>query len=378
MKIGHVEVRVQQYADGRWGFDDYSSGERNKVRCRTKEKAEARATDVAVLLANGRPDLLQFDQVQVRKFLKWQAASNSASSIGEAREAFVALKAAKSTRYHRALKGDLKLFSDFIGPTRPIGQIMALDIQRFINSRNVGLRRQLNLRNAVVGLFLWAQRMSYLDPDRKTEAEKVEPIEKVPGQPNVFTPDQMRTLLNNVREEYLPWLCVAAFAGIRSEEIAPDHDTKKSPLRWEDFDWQNMVIIVRAETAKTKDEREVPILPNLAEWLAPYRSATGRVCALRPANYETARLGKLIGGWKHNALRDSFCSYRTRITQNVPQVSYEMGNSIAMVKRSYHRRQSIQAAEEYFNIRPATSVNVVAFPKKSSKKFQPAKVDSKS
>src|SRR4030095_8839588 len=220
-----------------------------------------------------------------------------------------------------------------------------------------------NLRVAVISLFRWARRMSYL-PDRTTEAEKVEPIELVPGQPNIISPEQMRTLWANVRAEYLPWLCVAAFAGVRSEEIAPDHKSKKSPLMWEDFDWKHKVIIVRAETAKTKHEREVPLLPNLAKWLAPWRNAKGPVigdCTRQPNDRETARLGALIGGWKHNCLRDSFCSYRARITQNVPQVSYEMGNSIAMVKRSYHRRQPIRAARQWFNIRPVKDSKVVAF-----------------
>ena len=184
-------------------------------------------------------------------------------------------------------------------------------------------------------------------PDRTTEAERVEPIQKLPGQANVLTPDQMQTLLDNVRQEYLPWLVIAAFAGVRSEEIAPDPKSKKSPLKWEDFDWQHKTIVVRAETAKTREEREVPLLPNLAEWLAPWRNAKGPVIgeAEQPSRRETGRLGTFIGGWKHNALRDSFCSYRARITQNVPQVSYEMGNSIAMVKRSYHRRQPIHTAE---------------------------------
>jgi integrase len=204
--------------------------------------------------------------------------------------------------------------------------------------------------------------MSYL-PDRTTEAEKVEPIELVPGQVSIIAPDQMRTLLANVRPEYLPWLCVAAFAGIRSEEIAPDPTSKKSPLMWDDFDWKHKVIVVRAETAKTKHEREVPISANLAKWLAPWRHAKGPVIgdAAQPSKRETARLGVSIGGWKHNALRDSYCSYRARITQNVPQVSYEMGNSIAMVKRSYHRRQPIRAARAWFNIAPAKDSKVIAF-----------------
>jgi integrase len=368
MKIGHVEITVQQYADGRWGFDDYSLGQRRMVRVQSRQKAQSRATDIAVLLANGRNDLLGIDQNELAEFRKWQAASNVSMEFKEAREAFLALKAGKSSRHRQSLEHDLKLFEAFIGSDRSLGTIMALDIQRFLSSRNVGDRRKYNLRAGIVALFRWARRMSYL-PDRTTEAEKVEPIQKTPGQPNILSPDQMRVLLDNVREELLPWLVIAGFAGVRSQEIAPDYRSRKSPLAWEDFDWRHKTIIVRAQTAKTKEEREVPITPNLAEWLAPWRRATGPVCLLRPCNHETRRLGHFIGGWKHNALRDSFCSYRTRITQNVPQVSYEMGNSIWMVKRSYHRRQPIRAAKEWFNIRPEKSSKVVSFPK-STKKYQ--------
>jgi integrase len=361
MKIGHVEVRVQQYGDGRWGFDDYSQGPRKMVRLWNKHKAEQRAADIAVLTANGRSDLLQIDPAELAEFRRWKAASTDSPALSDAIEEFLSLKIKKSSGHLDSVRGNLNLFADFMGPQRLMGTITALDIQRFISSRNVGERRQFNLRATVVSLFRWARRMSYLDSERMTEAEKVEPIVKKPGKPNVLSPDQLRTLLDNVHERYLPWLCTGAFAGIRTEEIAPERKSKKSPLMWEDFDWKHKVIIVREETAKTKEEREVPILPNLAAWLAPWRNAKGPLCAFQPSNNETGRLGKLIGGWKHNCLRDSFCSYRARMTQNVPQVSYEMGNSITMVKRSYHRRQPIRAAKAWFAIRPAKDSKVIAF-----------------
>jgi integrase len=362
MKIGHVEVRVQQYGDGRWGFDDYSQGPRRMVRLWNKRKAEKRAADIAVLMSNSRGDLLQIDPAELSEFRKWKAASTESPALGDACAEFIELKAQKSSTHAKDTRGNLRLFVKFIGAGRAMATITALEIQRFLSSRNAGLRRQFNLRGTVISLFRWARRMSYL-PDRTTEAEKTERIELIPGQVNVLAPDQMRTLLANVRPEYLPWLCVAAFAGIRSEEIAPDYKSKKSPLMWEDFDWKHKVIIVRAETAKTKHEREAPLLPNLARWLAPYRGAKGPVIgdAAQPSKRETARLGASIGGWKHNALRDSYCSYRARMTQNVPQVSYEMGNSIAMVKRSYHRRQPIRAARAWFNIAPVKDAKVIAF-----------------
>lgn len=361
MKIGHVEISpVRQYADRRYGFEDYSSGRRRKVRFISKQKAEARAIDLAVLRANWRDDLLKIDRAELARFRAWEAAARTSKPLHDATREFIALKRAKSSRHIESLSQDLHLFEVFIGETRQISAISAPDIQRFIDSRNTGERRRFNLRAAVVSLFRWARRMSYL-PDQTTEAEKTEKPQRKPGKPNVLTPDQMRTLLDNVREEFLPWLVIAAFAGVRSEEIAPDPKSKKDPLRWEDVDWKHRIIVVREETAKTKEEREVPLSANVAEWLAPYRNHSGPVCARQPTKAEAHRLGKFIGGWKHNALRDSFCSYRTRITRNVPQVSYEMGNSIAMVKRSYHRRQPIAPARAWFNIRPAKTPKILSF-----------------
>jgi integrase len=363
MKLGHIEVRVRQYGDGRWGFDDYSQGQRKMVRCRTKQKATARATDVAVLLANGRNDLLEVDAAELAEFRAWKSLRKESPTIADACAEFIALKNRRSSRHVISLERDLRLFVNFVGISHTIGAITALDIQRFLTSRDVSERRKFNLRAEIIALFRWARRMSYL-PDRTTEAEKVEPIEKLPGKPNVLSPDQLRTMLDNVLEAYLPWLVIGAFAGIRTEEIAPDRKSKKSPLMWEDFDWRHKIIVIREETSKTKHEREVPILPNLAQWLTPYRNAKGPVmgnCPRQPNDRETARLGKLIGGWKHNCLRDSYCSYRTRILQNVPAVSYELGNSIQMVQRSYHRRQPVRAARQWFNIKPVKDSKVVAF-----------------
>jgi integrase len=251
-----------------------------------------------------------------------------------------------------------------------LGAVTAVMIQQFLDSRNAGDRRKFNLRACVISLFHWAKRMSYVQADASgmTQAEKVLPIEKGAGQVNVLLASEMKTLLDNVLEQYLPWLCIAGFAGIRSEEISPDPNSKKSPLAWEDFKWEHKIIIVREETSKVKQAREVPISDNLAEWLAPWRNATGPVLGIgcvQPTRTETKRIGTLIGAWKHNALRDSYCSYRTRMNDgNVPQTAYEMGNSVAQVLRSYHRLQSREAAVEWFGIRPSEASNIVSIGKR--------------
>jgi hypothetical protein len=95
MKIGHVEIRVRQYADGRWGFDDYSNGPRKKIRRKTKQKAEKRATDVAVLMANGRGDLLNIDRDELSEFRRWKKSQQDSRPLSEVLAQFFELKKPK-------------------------------------------------------------------------------------------------------------------------------------------------------------------------------------------------------------------------------------------------------------------------------------------
>ena len=124
------------------------------------------------------------------------------------------------------------------------------------------------------------------------------------------------------------------------------------------------LIVIRAETAKTREEREVPIPDNLAQWLAPCRNASGPVIC-DEISHRTTRpraLGRSSAGGSTIALRDSFCSYRARITQNMPQVSYGNGQlDCDGANASYHHRQPIHTAEAWFNMRPKEDSNVVAF-----------------
>jgi hypothetical protein len=63
MKIGRISIQVRQYADGRWGFDDYSSGKRVMVRLLSKEKAVARL----------KAERQQIDPAEMKEFLRWKS-----------------------------------------------------------------------------------------------------------------------------------------------------------------------------------------------------------------------------------------------------------------------------------------------------------------
>ena len=65
-------MKIRQYADGRWGFDDYSNGKRRMVRLWDKEKAMAR-------LKNGGWRLP--DPNEMKEFEKWLSVRRTPGSL---------------------------------------------------------------------------------------------------------------------------------------------------------------------------------------------------------------------------------------------------------------------------------------------------------
>jgi len=71
------------------------------------------------------------------------------------------------------------------------------------------------------------------------------------------------------------------------------------------------------------------------------------------AGAETAKIeGWPAFGWKHNALRHSFISYRVADIQNVAQVALEAGNSPQMIFKHYRELVRPAEAKAWFAISP--------------------------
>ena len=61
---------------------------------------------------------------------------------------------------------------------------------------------------------------------------------------------------------------------------------------------------------------------------------------------------KIPGGWRQNALRHSFISYRVAVTGDVARTSLEAGNSPKMIFRHYREIVDEEAAKAWFAITP--------------------------
>ncbi len=147
-------------------------------------------------------------------------------------------------------------------------------------------------------------------------------------------------------DNLLPHSVIDAFSGIRSAEI--------ERLDWRDNVWDRSFIEVKAAKAKTKARRLVPLLPNLRAWLEPMKKTEGHVCFVPNVAFRLNYLGEKDGvGWRQNALRHSFASYRLAETPDAAKVALEMGNSPDKLFRYYRELVTPDAAKEWFAIMPS-------------------------
>ena len=251
-----------------------------------------------------------------------------------------------SVPYVDRLEDDLKSFAAAV--PEEIEKVHAPHIKEFLNGCKVGPRRWNNLRDQIVTLFRFARSERYLPKDRTTEAEDVMKMKVARKTVAMFTPEELELILENTREVWLPWVLISAFAGIRTFEVLR--------MDWSSVRWEQKLIDLPPEVTKVNERRIVPMCDTLLRKLAPWRDARGPVCEAKIPQREIEQILAKVKAvrpdfrWKHNALRHAYGSYRTALTQNVPQVALEMGNSVGMVKRHYLEAKAFEEGLRWFQV----------------------------
>jgi len=344
----------------------------------TLEKAKREALKHAQTLYRGNLDLSTLTPEQSRavrrmieadpscrlvdEFLVWKTRTKPEKATETAVAEFLTIKeknAGRSTQNLRTLRKHLNPIAvKFAGVS--LAAITVHDIEaHLIANPNHGNRTRKNMRASIVTFFRWCESREYL-PEGKTVAEKVEAPITSYKVPETYEPEEMRIMLENVKPGFLAWLATGGFAGVRTDEIKPIAGSRKSPLDWKDFKWDRDLIIIRPETSKTGHRRVIPIQPVLRAWIYPIRKESGPVHEeIAPtktgrgkgAIAETKRLGALVGGWRPNALRDSFISYRAAKV-GLAKTAMEAGNSEAEAKASYNDAKGEDDADRWFGLLP--------------------------
>ena len=100
---------------------------------------------------------------------------------------------------------------------------------------------------------------------------------------------------------------------------------------------------------------DAPLTDNLKAWLAPWRHESGPVVTLKCPSNRLSQVAVKAGipdGWRQNALRHSFISYRVAETGDVPRTALEAGTSPKMIFRHYREVVDAGSAKDWFLVMP--------------------------
>src|SRR5215472_298027 len=375
VKRGNTVVKIYRHKGRRYKNKHYElftvayrlHEKRHRKNFSQYQDAQRFASDTATALERGRAQVLSLNAADWQSYI---AAKNLLRPFGiplhDAIEEYVAtrkrkkitekrvgeivdeLLAAKqnaglSDRYIETLRTYLLRFANSFQTN--IGSVNTGTIALWLDSLKIGPRSRNNVRQAVVTLFNFARRRGYLPKGETTEAADVETVRDHDGEIAILTPDQLKRLLGKSKPLYQLYFALAAFTGIRSAELLR--------LEWSEMNFEKGHIEVKARKAKTATQRLVPIQPNLAKWLEPYRASKGKLFKSRRTVDSAIKFAKRARiPWKANCLRHSYATYRLSIVPDAGCVALEMGNSPAKLFTNYRDLDRHNHAPEWFAIQP--------------------------
>ena len=375
VKRGNTVVKIYRRKAGQYKGKYYDlftvayreHGQRVLKNFRRRRAAYDFASETATRLEREEREILRASAADWQSYL---AAKNLLRPFGiplhEAIEEYVAMRKRKKTLEKRVgdvvgelleAKKQARLSDRYIETLRTyllrfansfqtnIGSVNTGAIALWLDSLKIGPRSRNNVRQAVVTLFNFARRRGYLPKGETTEATDVETVRDHDGEIAILTPAQLTKLLRKSKPDYQLYFALAAFTGIRSAELLR--------LEWSEINFEKGHIEVKARKAKTATGRLVPIQPNLAKWLAPYRGRKGKLFQSRRTVDSAIKFAKRLDiPWKANCLRHSYATYRLSVMPDAGPIALELGNSPAKLFTNYRELDRENHAPEWFAIEP--------------------------
>jgi integrase len=269
-------------------------------------------------------------------------------SLGKVAAEFLTAKqnAGLRPRYLRTLRASINRFL-INRREKTISEISPAEIQEYISRNGWANSTKRSYLVDVRTLLAFAVKRKYIAENSGLAVELPRTDEKPPG---ILTPAQAECLLNaclDAEPDILPVLILSLFGGIRRAEA-------------EKIDWAEIgaeFIEIKAEKAKTRRRRLVPIPAQLRAWLDCARGIGGKLPAVNYADKLKRTLEKagLRAEWPQNALRHSFASYHYGKFRNENETAAIMGNSPQMVFGHYRELVRPAEAEAFFRIMPPPS-----------------------
>ena len=260
-----------------------------------------------------------------------------------------------SASHLQTLKFKLSGFTKNFGK-RYISDISTKEISRWLNGLTYAPVTRRGYRAVVRGLFSWAEKQGYCEgnPAALTDPPKL----KKNREPDIFTPEHLRILLNKTPKELIPVTVVQAFSGLRPGEAGN--------LDWRDIDRLKKRISVDPIGKTGASHRYVPISPTLLAWLRPFKQKRGDII---PTNYinKIKAFRKALREDKDNpinhvqhTLRHSFASYTMAKIGDAGKVSLLLGHSDKdTLFQHYKKRVTKAEAKKWFGTIPEKGKKII-------------------
>jgi integrase len=238
---------------------------------------------------------------------------------------------------------------------RDIKSIEPGELENWLHSLGLSSQSLNNYRTVVSGLFEHAVKRELLPRNPMRIVARVKAVDKAPG---IFTPEQLKKILEAAPSDLLPALAIQAFAGVRTAEILR--------MEWAEVDLVRGYVNVTAKKSKTAKRRLIPVASNLADWLRPYSPKTGLIWSKKISAYHIAIRDLLepagLKEWVPNALRHGFASYHLAKHQNAARLALEMGHTTPrLIFDNYRELVTPEESERYWLIAPkAKPKNVIS------------------
>lgn len=229
---------------------------------------------------------------------------------------------------------------------KPLSMVHVADIDAFLGTIT-NLRTRYNYRASIVTAWRWARSKGWLPRDRATAAELTDCPEYVHKDPGIVSAEMLKELLtavvaNKTSRDLVPYLVIAAFAGVRSAEIRR--------MSWEEHvNMEDGTIILGSDVTKMRRRRVIYMEPVLLEWLNHFKS-TGPVVKVTDPHRKLAAVR--TGVWPHNALRHSAISYLMALHRNAALVAEQCGHTEAELQASYKANTTSEQSLRWFNTKP--------------------------
>jgi integrase/recombinase XerD len=269
----------------------------------------------------------------ITETMKWRRGENLRERYLKELEAYL----------RRFAFGRTEMFMDSIGVAQ---------IQEWFDSRNEALSTKRANMGRLGSMFDVAWKQGYI---KENPCLKLPTLKIRKEAPTVFTPAQMRAMLNEAHQRrkqtpaMLSYLVLGSFIGIRPEEM--------EKLTWGDIDMTHNTVRVDVATSKVSKRRITPIHPPAKEWLKLVKRGAADELVL-PAEITLKRYRRKLrdaaslGKWHQDIMRHSAASYLLALHGDAGKVALWLGNSARTLERDYKQLVNATDCADFWKLTP--------------------------